>query len=139
MWYVFAFKSFAQSERQGRHLDDTIPFLAIYLEHDGVNETSKYLKFSSELFILMEFLHKVKGISSDKADFGTLDDKLITDFLNWLETECKYSVATRNQRLSAIAAFSIYAQNRDFGSAAAFRNCVLKDAFRIYRILSTFS
>lgn len=76
--------------------------------------------------ILMEFLYKVKGISSDKVDFGTLDDKLITDFLNWLETERKCSIATRNQRLSAIAAFSIYAQNRDFGSAVAFRNCVLK-------------
>lgn len=76
--------------------------------------------------ILMEFLYKVKGISSDKVDFGTLDDKLITDFLNWLETERKCSIATRNQRLSAIAAFSIYAQNRDFGSAVVFRNCVLK-------------
>lgn len=50
MRHVFAFKSFAQSERQGRHLDDTIPFLSIYLGHDGIDETSKYLKFSNELF-----------------------------------------------------------------------------------------
>ena len=48
--HVFAFKSFAQAERAGRHIDDAIPYLSIYLGHDSLNETSKYLKFSSELF-----------------------------------------------------------------------------------------
>ncbi len=47
---MFAFKSFAQAEREGRHLDDAIPYLSIYLRHDSLDETSKYLKFSSELF-----------------------------------------------------------------------------------------
>lgn len=50
MRHVFAFKSFAQAERCGRHLDDTIPFLSIYLGHESINETSKYLKFSNELY-----------------------------------------------------------------------------------------
>lgn len=48
--HVFAFKSFAQAERAGRHLDDAIPYLSIYLGHDSLDETSKYLKFSNELF-----------------------------------------------------------------------------------------
>lgn len=48
--HVFAFKSFAQAERAGRSLDDAIPYLSIYLGHDSLNETSKYLKFSSEMF-----------------------------------------------------------------------------------------
>ena len=50
MRHVFAFKSFAQAERHGRHLDDAIPFLSIYLGHEGINETAGYLKFSSELY-----------------------------------------------------------------------------------------
>lgn len=50
MRHVFAFKSFAQAERHGRHLDDAIPFLSIYLGHEGINETAGYLKFSGELF-----------------------------------------------------------------------------------------
>ena len=50
MRHVFAFKSFAQSERYGRHLDESIPFLSIYLGHESINETSKYLKFSNELY-----------------------------------------------------------------------------------------
>ena len=31
-------------------LKSPIPFLSIYLGHDGINETSKYLKFSNEMF-----------------------------------------------------------------------------------------
>lgn len=48
--HVFAFKSFTKSERIGIHLDDAIPYLSIYLGHDSLNETAKYLKFSSEMF-----------------------------------------------------------------------------------------
>ena len=50
MRHVFAFKSFAQSERYGRHLDESIPFLSIYFGHESINETAKYLKFSNELY-----------------------------------------------------------------------------------------
>lgn len=48
--HVFAFKSFAQSEREGRHLDDAVPFLSVYMGHVSLYETAKYLKFSNELF-----------------------------------------------------------------------------------------
>ena len=48
--HVFAFKSFARAELAGRHLDDAVPYLSVYLGHDSLDETQKYLKFSSELF-----------------------------------------------------------------------------------------
>lgn len=48
--HVFAFKSFAQNERNGRSTNDTIPFLSIYLGHVSLNETAKYLKFSNEMY-----------------------------------------------------------------------------------------
>ena len=50
MRHVFAIKSFAQSERRGQHIDDLIPFLSVYLGHEGIYETEKYLKFSNEIF-----------------------------------------------------------------------------------------
>lgn len=50
MRHVFAFKSFAQTEKAGRTLNDNVPYLSIYLGHDSLEETSKYLKFSSELY-----------------------------------------------------------------------------------------
>ncbi len=48
--HVFAFKSFAQIEQNGRRIDDAVPYLSIYLGHDNLNETQKYLKFSAELY-----------------------------------------------------------------------------------------
>jgi len=48
--HVFVFKSFAKAMKNGRIIDDSIPYLSIYLGHDSLKETEKYLKFSSEMF-----------------------------------------------------------------------------------------
>jgi integrase len=48
--HVFVFKAFANAEKGGRRIDDIVPYLSIYLGHDSLRETEKYLKFSSELF-----------------------------------------------------------------------------------------
>ena len=48
--HVYVFKAFANAENDGRRIDDTVPYLSIYLGHDSLKETEKYLKFSSELF-----------------------------------------------------------------------------------------
>lgn len=48
--HVFVFKSFANAETAGRRIDDIVPYLSIYLGHDSLKETEKYLKFSSEMF-----------------------------------------------------------------------------------------
>ena len=50
MRHVFVFKSFAQAQKGGRRIDDSVPFLSIYLGHDSLKESERYLKFSSELF-----------------------------------------------------------------------------------------
>ncbi len=50
MRHVFAFKSFKQTENLGMPFTDSVPFLSIYLGHDSLNETEKYLKFSSEMY-----------------------------------------------------------------------------------------
>lgn len=50
MRHVFAFKSFKQTEMLGMSLSDSVPFLSIYLGHNSLNETEKYLKFSSEMY-----------------------------------------------------------------------------------------
>jgi len=48
--HVFVFKSFANAERAGRRIDDSVPYLSIYLGHDSLKETEKYLKFSYEMY-----------------------------------------------------------------------------------------
>ncbi|MCK5347190.1 MAG: tyrosine-type recombinase/integrase, partial [Candidatus Heimdallarchaeota archaeon] len=48
--HAFVFKAFANAEKEGHRIDDTVPYLSIFLGHDSLKETEKYLKFSSELF-----------------------------------------------------------------------------------------
>lgn len=50
MRHVFVFKSFAAAEKAGRRINDSVPYLSIYLGHESLRETEKYMKFSSELF-----------------------------------------------------------------------------------------
>ena len=48
--HVFAVNSFAQAERNGRSIADSVPYLSIYLGHFDMDGTEKYLKFSSDIF-----------------------------------------------------------------------------------------
>lgn len=48
--HLFAIKSFAQAERNGRSTHDSVPYLSVYLGHNDMNGTEKYLKFSSYMF-----------------------------------------------------------------------------------------
>jgi integrase len=40
MRHVFVFKSFAQAQRNGRGIDDSVPFLSIYLGHDSLTRAA---------------------------------------------------------------------------------------------------
>ena len=91
----------------------------------GLSENT-ITSYKATFRILMEFMYTVKSIPSDKVSFENLNSQVISDFLDWLETERGCNIATRNQRLSALTAFAVYAQNRDFGSAIVFRNNLSK-------------
>jgi len=84
--------------------------------------TVKSYKYAFRL--LIEFMYKEKGTEADKITFDKLDYKILTDFFSWIESVRGCSASTKNQRLSAIASFSAYAQNRDFAAASVFRNSV---------------
>lgn len=86
--------------------------------------TVKSYKYAFRL--LIEFMYKEKGIEADKITFDKLDYKTLTDFFTWIESIRGCSASTKNQRLSAIASFSAYAQNRNFAAASVFRNSVNK-------------
>ena len=76
--------------------------------------------------VMFEFMYSEKGINADEIKFATLTADFISEYLDWLETERKCSVSTRNHRLSVLNAFSEYAQNRDFEAASVFRSNLMK-------------
>jgi len=68
--HVFVFKSFLQAQKNGRSIDDSVPFLSIYLGHDSLKETEKYLKFSSELFpSTLELFESYAGMVFPEVDY----------------------------------------------------------------------
>lgn len=48
--HLFAVRSFAQMARSGTSVQDSVPFLSVYLGHYDMDATEKYLKFSSDMF-----------------------------------------------------------------------------------------
>lgn len=61
--HVFAFKSFARAESEGIRIDDAVPYLSIFLGHDSLKETEKYLKFSAEMF--PDAMNRFESFTSD--------------------------------------------------------------------------
>lgn len=106
-------------------LDLLACYFDIYLPTAKGLSPATITSYKAAFRILMEFMYSVKGIAADHISFCSLDQTVIMEFLDWMETERKCGITTRNQRLSAIAAFAEYAQYRDI-DAAVFRNNVLK-------------
>jgi site-specific recombinase XerD len=48
--HLFTVKSFAQAERGGRTVNDSVPYLSVYLGHFDMDGTERYLKFGGDMF-----------------------------------------------------------------------------------------
>jgi len=100
----------------GNFFTDYMPYSA------GLSiNTIKSYKYAFRL--LLEYIYEEKQICSTDISFRTIDFETLNGFLNWLEHERKCSIATRNQRLTALSSFASYAQNRTL-DAAVFANAV---------------
>lgn len=90
----------------------------------GLSDAS-ITSYKATFRLLLEFMLAKKNISAEELNFSSFTQDCLQEFMEWLESERKNSVATRNQRLSALAAFAQYAQVREFGDAVIFRKNVM--------------
>src|SRR5690606_6051000 len=88
---------------------DLSNFLGHYLPHERGLSPNTIKSYSFTFTLLIRHLHKVKRIPIHRLSFEHLTRQVITDFLDWLQTERKCTNATRNQRLAAITSFVKYA------------------------------
>jgi site-specific recombinase XerD len=63
--------------------------------------------------LLLTFCNEVHNIPPEKLTIEKLDDKIIIQYLDWLQKERKCTIASRNQRLAAIHTFFRYIQMQD--------------------------
>ena len=82
----------------GMHLTN---YLTVYLPGQrGISQNT--IKSYADTFRLF-FIYYRDGLGKkpEKLTISVFNDKLISGFLDWLETDRKNSISTRNQRLSA--------------------------------------
>ncbi len=97
-----------------------------YLPHSRGLSPNTIVSYKQSFLLLLRFMQDIKGLSSDEVSFSSLNYDTLLEFFNWLEKDRQCKPVTRNQRLSALSAFSEYAQNRDFDAASVFRSAVIK-------------
>lgn len=60
--------------------------------------------------LLLQFMREDMNAKIERISLADIDDKIISNFLDWLESARGNSIATRNVRLAAIHAFYRYVQ-----------------------------
>ena len=101
-------------------------YFETYLPYSRGLSSNTINSYKQSFLLLMRFMLEIKDVAASDISFSDLKYETLLEFFNWLETDRKCKPATRNQRLSALSAFSEYAQNRDFDAASVFRGAIIK-------------
>lgn len=101
-------------------------YFETYLPYSRGLSPNTIESYKQSFLLLLRFMQDVKGMNADDIRFSSLDYDTLLEFFNWLEKDRQCKPVTRNQRLSALSAFSEYAQNRDFDAACMFRSSIIK-------------
>ena len=88
-------------------------YLSVYLPDQRCCSPNTVKSYRETLNQLFDFITLEKSIPLTDVTFETLNCRMISDYLNWLEKERHCSVSTRNQRLAGIRSFFKYAGRMD--------------------------
>ncbi len=88
-------------------------FLTTYLSGQKNVSKNTILTYRDTFKLLLRFCQERRNIPPERITVATLDNRLVVDFLNWLETDRKCGISTRNQRLAAIHSFFRYIQGEE--------------------------
>jgi len=88
-------------------------YLSVYLPDQRCCSHNTIKSYRETLNQLFDFMTMEKDISLTDVTFETLNSRMISDYLNWLEKVCHCSISTRNQRLAGIRSFFKYAGRMD--------------------------
>lgn len=80
-------------------------FFAIYLPGQKNLSKNTIASYAVTFKLFFAFCRDRKSIPPERLGLSMLNESLITDFLDWLESDRNCSAATRNQRLVSLHAF----------------------------------
>lgn len=93
-----------------KHLTE---YLSVYLPSQKNLSKNTIHSYRDAFKLLIQYCQEAKSIPAERITMKVLSNELITGFLQWLETERKCRISTRNQRLAAIHSFFRYAQTEE--------------------------
>ena len=99
-------------------------FFSDYLSRQKNVSRNTILSYRDTFKLLIRYSQEVKNIKAEKITLDLLSSEWITDFLAWLETNRKCSIATRNQRLAALHAFFRYIQAEEPTGLLSFQKII---------------
>lgn len=129
------------SKRKINFINVLEDYFETYLPHSRGLSPNTIKSYKHCFLLLLQFMREQKNKRIENIQFADLSYDTLLEFLNWLETERSCTAVTRNQRLSALSAFSEYAQDRDFDAASIFRSAVARIPVKKYtrRMRAAFS
>ncbi len=85
-------------------------FLSSYLPTQKNVSKNTIHSYRDTFKLLIRYYQEMKDIPAERITLEILSKESLIDFLEWLETNRKCSISTRNQRLAAIHSFFRYIQ-----------------------------
>ena len=85
-------------------------FLSEYLPRQKNASDNTIASYRDTFKLLLFYCQGQRNIPVEKLYMNMLSHEIIVDFLEWLESDRKCCITTRNQRLAAIHSFFRYAQ-----------------------------
>jgi len=101
-------------------------FLYTYLPKEKGRSANTVLSYAYTFQLFFEFWEHCDGTEPAGIRFADFHDETICSFLTWLETSRQVGASTRNQRLSALKAFSAYLKKRHYAVSHCFCQSVSK-------------
>jgi site-specific recombinase XerD len=88
-------------------------FLTVYLPLQKAASPNTIKSYKDTINIFLDYSKQELKISLQEIGFQCITQKNVEDFLSWLESEKKYSITSRNQRLSGLKSFYKYVASKD--------------------------
>ena len=85
-------------------------FLSAYLPVQKNMSRNTICSYRDTFKLLINYCQEIKRVPVDRITLDLLSKEWLINFLEWLETERKCSITTRNQRLAALHSFFRYVQ-----------------------------
>ena len=93
-----------------KHLTE---FLSVYLPSQKYVSKNTIYSYRDTFKLLIKYCQETQNLPAERITVSLLSSALIAGFLQWLETERRCSISTRNQRLAAIHSFFRYLQGEE--------------------------